>query len=63
MDPDNFHDVNGTAGDVKNAEAWGSVEGVAIAKTQQELMLRCKLREAVRLLETHGYTVTAPHSE
>lgn len=61
MDPDNFHHVNGTYGDVKYAEAWGNPDRIEEALRQiKRVDKKIKIYEAIALLEKHGYQVTPP---
>ena len=55
MDPDNFHQVNGTYGDVEYAESWG--ERISESKEEHNRLLESKLRDVIRLLEANGYGI------
>ncbi len=60
MDPDDFHHVNGTFGDVKDAKAWGNPIRIAEAKKEAEYLKQRAIYEAIALLKKYGYHVTPP---
>jgi hypothetical protein len=60
MDPDDFHHVNGTYGDVEDAKAWGNPIRIAKAKKEAEYLKQRAICEATALLKKYGYHVTPP---
>ena len=60
MDPDNFHHVNGTYGDVSDAKAWGNPSRIAEARKEAEFLKQRAILEAVALLNKYDNQVTPP---
>lgn len=63
MDIEEFHHVNGTFGDVNNARAYGDPIRIARAIKERDQLLKAKLIEAKKLIESNGFVVVKRETE